>query len=237
MALAPTTLTIDTGITGLLGPNGAGKSTLLSLLATRRAPSSGRLSVLGHDVRASEGREHVRTRIGYLAQRYPLVGSMRVLDTLAYAAWAQGVERAQAYDAAVGVTELLELEALRSRRVSSLSGGQRQRVGLGAAMVHAPDLLLLDEPTAGLDPEARMAIRRTLKRVAATSSIVLSTHLVDDVLAICGSIVVLDRGGVLFQGPPTELEQQPGDLSDSSGSSLELGYESVLVAGRARAAR
>lgn len=238
VALPGLDLTINAGITGLLGPNGAGKSTLLSLLATRRAAGSGRMTVLGEDAGTVRGRTAIRSRIGFLAQRYPLVGSMRVVDTIAYAAWAQGVARSQAYLAADDAIARFDLGNLCARRVRGLSGGQRQRVGLAASMAHKPDLVILDEPSAGLDPEVRMAIRRTLREVAVTSSILLSTHLVDDVLAICDSIVVLDGGRVLFQGEPATLSRSVEDAqSDSPGSPLEQGYEAILMAGRARAAR
>jgi len=227
-------LSIGAGITGLLGPNGAGKSTLLGLLGTRLIPRQGRLSVLGADSGTVAGRESIRRRIGVLPQRYPLVGSMKVLDTVAYAAWAQGLSRPEAYPAAEAALHDLDAADLAGRRVRTLSGGQRQRVGLATAIAHRPDLLILDEPTAGLDPEIRIALRRTLRAMSSRRSILLSTHLVDDVLAICDSIIVLDRGQVLFQDSPSELAKLAADAdSDTPGSELEKGYEALLVQRRA----
>ena len=232
---------IERGVTGLLGPNGAGKTTMLSLISTRRATGSGHLSVLGHDTATAAGREAIRREVGVLAQRYPLIGSMRVDDTVAYAAWTHGLSIMDSHRAAARTLEALGVGDLSGRRVRSLSGGQRQRIGLAAAMVHEPGLLVLDEPTAGLDPEARMAMRRTLREVAVGASILISTHLVDDVLALCDSIIVLDGGRIVFQGAPQELESLTrvaslgGDsVREMGGSPFERGYEALLVRGRSR---
>lgn len=236
------TVEIGPGITGLLGPNGAGKTTFMSLLATRRTIGSGRLSVLGHDTSTQTGRAAVRRQIGLLLQRYPLVGSMRVEDTIAYAAWAHGLTQVDCYRAAARTIERLSIGDLSRRRVRSLSGGQRQRVGLATAMVHEPRLLILDEPTAGLDPEVRMAMRRALREAAASASILLSTHLVDDVVALCDTIVVLDQGRLVFKGSPAALaahardaEHSAAGSSDAAGSAMERGYETLLIQGRSRA--
>lgn len=229
-------LEIRPGITGLLGPNGAGKSTLLALLGTRMAARTGRVTVLGSDGGTVAGRESIRRKIGFLAQRYPLVGSMRSLDTVAYAAWAQGLSRTGAYAAAGTTLAELGITDLAERRVRTLSGGQRQRVGLAAAIAHEPDFLILDEPTAGLDPEVRMALRRTLRGMTTHRSILLSTHLVDDVLAICDSIVVIDHGAVLFHDVPSKLSELATQAdADTPGSDLEKGYEALLVQRRTHA--
>ena len=232
---------VGPGVTGLLGPNGAGKSSLLSLLATRRSPAVGELSVLGENVLRESGREQVRRQLGYLQQHYSLVGSMRVLDTVAYAAWAQGRPQQACFDDALAALSLVELDDLVSRRVRTLSGGQRQRVGLAAAMVHRPELLLLDEPTSGLDPQVRLAIRRTLRGLARFTSIVMSTHLVDDVGALCDDVVVLDKGTVVFDGAVAGLEARGssglagGVDGDDATTALERGYMRLLESSRSRA--
>lgn len=226
-------LTVQPGITGLLGPNGAGKSTLLSLLSTQRRPKSGAVTILGQNTATATGREGVRSRLGVLPQRYPLVGSMTVLDTIAYAAWAQGLSPRDAYTAAEAISSRLDLADLRGRRVRALSGGQRQRVGLAAAIVHQPDFLILDEPSAGLDPEVRMGLRRTLLAISDRTAILLSTHLVDDVLAMCDHILVLDAGHLTFAGEPAQLAALAQDDHDAGpGTPLERGYESLLLSRR-----
>lgn len=223
-------LTIGPGITGFLGPNGAGKSTLFSLLSTHRKPDSGTIEVLGHDCRSRAGREAIRSKIGVLAQRYPLVGSMTVLDTVAYAAWAQGLDAKLTYPAAERILAELHLTDLAGRRVRALSGGQRQRVGLASTLAHQPEVLILDEPSAGLDPEVRMGLRRTLLAVSSETAILLSTHLVDDVLALCNRILVLDRGVLLFDGEPGDLAAHAALADDTGpGTPLERGYEALLV--------
>lgn len=222
-------VSIPCGITGLLGPNGAGKSTLQSLLSTQHAPRAGRVVVLGNDAGSKRGREVIRGRIGVLTQRFPLVGSMRILDTVAYAAWAQGMSRRAAHPAAERALEEMGIGELAGRRCRSLSGGQRQRVGLAAALVHRPELLILDEPSAGLDPHARISLRKTLLGVSQRCSVILSTHLVDDVLAVCDQIIVLNRGRVAFEGSSAELADRASDPSSGDpGSDTERGYSAVL---------
>lgn len=222
-------LSVPPGVTALLGPNGAGKSTLISLLSTHRAAQSGRVTVFGNDAGAAPGREDIRRRIGVLTQRFPLVGFMRVWDTVAYAAWAQGMSVHAAYPAAERALAEMGIGELAARRCRSLSGGQRQRVGLAAAVVHSPDLLILDEPFGGLDPHARMSLRRTLLDVSERCSVLLATHLIDDVLMICARVVVLDAGRVAFDGSTSRLADLGDATTDIPGSSpLERGYAALL---------
>lgn len=221
---------ISSGITGVLGPNGAGKSTLMLLLSTRRAPFSGELFVLGEDVTKPRGRKRVRQQLGYLPQRYPLVGSMEVLDTVAYAAWTNGMRPTASRRAAGDALSMVGISDLAGRRVRTLSGGQRQRVGLAAAVAHGPTLLLLDEPTAGLDPEVRLTLRRTLAMIADRTSIILATHLIEDVVAICEHTLVLQAGEKVFQGSTAEL-QNAGESSGGYelGTAAERGYAALLA--------
>lgn len=212
----------------------------MSLVSTRRTAGSGTLKILGVDSSIPSNLDQIRAEIGVLSQRYSLVGSMRVDDTIAYAAWANGLARIECHTRAQEVLEQLAMADLGSRRVSTLSGGQRQRVGIAAAMAHEPKLLILDEPTAGLDPEVRMDIRRTLRAYSRYASVLISTHLVDDVLAICDQIIVLDNGELIFQGPPSALEEfsapEGKGIEDSYGSAMERGYKALLIGSRGHAA-
>ncbi|MCM3662630.1 ATP-binding cassette domain-containing protein [Georgenia satyanarayanai] len=230
------TFRLPAGVTGILGPNGAGKSTLLSVLSTRRAASSGEVHILGSDLSDAAGREAVRRRLGFLPQRYPLVGSMRVLDTVAYAAWTHGLPQRACYGAAQAALAQVEIADLSDRRVRALSGGQRQRVGLAAALAHQPDLILLDEPTAGLDPEIRLSLRETLRSIAETDTVVLTTHLIEDVVALCDTVLVLDQGRLVFQGGVSDLERYATSATDRRAASpMERAYAALLDSVRSRA--
>lgn len=214
------------GLTAILGPNGAGKSSLLAILASLRRPTSGRVVWFG-DPRARLG--DVRERIGFLPQSFSLVRSMKVQETVAYSAWAHGVPAAECDQAAHEALNLVEMDAHAARKCGRLSGGQRQRVGLACALVHRPELLLLDEPTAGLDPMVRLGLRASLERLAEGATVVLSTHLTDDVEYLADRVVVLDNGVVLLDGTPTRLATLGQDsVQGASGSLLERGYERLL---------
>lgn len=228
-ALRDVDLRIGVGLVGLLGPNGAGKSTLLSIAATLIGPRSGRVSVMGRDVKDPSGRRAARSYIGMLPQRFALVPSMRVLDTVAYAAWVNGVTsvecttKAEAALAAVGLHDLLDV------RVRKLSGGQRQRVGIASAIAHEPALLLLDEATVGIDPVARVQLRRYLLEIAQGRSVIVSTHLVEDVVQLCERIVVLNRGRLVYDGGTESLVETIAPTERSPlASPLEAAYERLL---------
>jgi ABC-2 type transport system ATP-binding protein len=188
------------GITGLLGPNGAGKTTLLSVLASVLRPSSGVVSVAGHDLASPTGRLHARGLIGWLPQRFDLAGGMTVHDTVSYAAWCNGVDDRGIDAAAQRVLAVVGLSDRARDRVRRLSGGQRQRLGLAAVLAHDPRVLLLDEPTSGLDPEQRVRFLAHVRDVAAGRTVVLSTHLLDDIDRVCERVCVLTDGVVRFDG-------------------------------------
>jgi ABC-2 type transport system ATP-binding protein len=230
-ALREVSLELAHGITGLLGPNGAGKSTLLALLATLTVPHEGTVRVFGHDTARRRGREAARRRIGVLPQRFSLVPSMTVLDTVAYAAWMNGIDSRRCRERAEAVLCEVELVDHLSRRVRSLSGGQRQRIGIAAALVHDPELLVLDEPTVGLDPVVRVQLRRLLHRLATGRVVMLSTHMVEDVVQLCTRVAVLDAGRLVYDGATAELAEASNATGAGAGlaSPLELAYERLLA--------
>jgi ABC-2 type transport system ATP-binding protein len=174
-------LALGAGVVGLLGPNGAGKTTLLSVLAGAIRPTTGEVRVAGHDVGTVSGRRAFRGSVGYLPQRFDLAGNMTVADSVRYAAWCNGVASSRVNQAADGALALVELSERAKFRVRRLSGGQRQRLGLAAALAHGPQILLLDEPTVGLDPDQRIRFRGYLRAVGQTTSVLLATHLLEDV--------------------------------------------------------
>jgi ABC-2 type transport system ATP-binding protein len=205
-ALAGVTLDLQPGVTGLLGPNGAGKTTLLRLLATALPPTDGRLSLLGLDPQNPAERTGIRRQLGYLPQEVGFPRGFTAFAFVDYVALLKEWTQAAARHAEVRrVLELVGLGNLGSKRIRAMSGGQRRRVALAQALLGSPPVLILDEPTAGVDPEQRVTLRTVLAELARTSIVVLSTHQTEDVAALCERVVVLDGGRVRYDGSVTEL--------------------------------
>ena len=205
-ALSDVSLDLAPGVTGLLGPNGAGKTTLLRVLATALPPSEGDLAVLGLDPAVPTERTEIRRRLGYLPQEIGFPRGFTAFAFVDYIAvlkeWTQPDER---HTEVRRVLDLVGLGGVAARRLRAMSGGQRRRVALAQALLGAPEVLILDEPTTGVDPEQRAALRTVLAELARTSTVVLSTHQTEDVAALCDRVVVLDEGRVRFDGQVTEL--------------------------------
>jgi len=212
------------GIIGLLGPNGAGKSTLLNVLATVRRPRSG--TVL-YDGVASERAQlnRVRRRLGFLPQRFDLMSGSTCQANVAYAAWCHGVDAARCDRAAADALAMVNLSARADARVGTLSGGQRQRVGVACAIAHSPDIVLLDEPTVGLDPAQRIDLRNHLSAIAETACVVVSTHLVEDLVAMTADVIVINRGRKVFQGGLGEMVPARAVLDTAA---VEAAYLSLV---------
>ena len=205
-ALDGVDLELAPGVTGLLGRNGAGKTTLMRCLATDLDTTSGEVRLLGLDPSRAPERTDIRRRLGYLPQNpdfYPYFTAFALLDYMAVLKELGG--RRRRHDEVRRVLRQVGLYDRRHSRVSRLSGGMRQRLALASALMGRPDLLLLDEPTVGLDPEQRIRFRNLVSRLAVDSTVVLSTHQIEDVAALCGHIVCLDRGRVIFDGTPADL--------------------------------
>jgi ABC-2 type transport system ATP-binding protein len=205
-ALDRVNLALGSGITGLLGPNGAGKTTLLSILATVASPDAGRLTVLGYDPADARERVEIRRRLGYLPQDLGYHRHFTVAAFLDYVAILKEITDTRGRHAEIArVLAAADLEAQARKRIRTLSGGMRRRLGLAQALLGEPRLLVLDEPAAGLDPEQRLRFRELLSRLPDDPVVLLATHQVEDVTAICGSVVVLLAGQVRFAGAPAEL--------------------------------
>lgn len=225
-------LALTAGVTGLLGPNGAGKSTFLSILATVRAPSGGTVVVDGQNLTSREGRMAARRVIGYLPQRFDLMLGSSLRRNAAYAAWTQGVPAERCDEAALESLDLVGLASQADDRAGRLSGGQRQRLGIACAVVHRPEVLLLDEPTVGIDPIQRIEIRRYLRQIARTTAVVVSTHIVEDVAQTASRVLVIDGGRLWFDGSVAELETRGASDGKESASALELGYTATIEGAR-----
>ncbi|WP_433792832.1 ABC transporter ATP-binding protein [Actinoplanes sp. CA-252034] len=206
IALDSVDLEIGVGVTGLLGPNGAGKSTLLRCLATALAPDSGTIRVAGLDPAVAAQRTEVRRRIGYLPQNPGLYPNFTAYDLLDYVAVLKEITDGRRRKAEVRrVLDEVELTDRAKTKVRKLSGGMRQRLGLAQALLGDPELVILDEPTVGLDPEQRMVFRALISRLGERRTVLLSTHQTEDVGALCERVVVMSGGQVVFDGSPREL--------------------------------
>ncbi|MCT9932736.1 ABC transporter ATP-binding protein [Planotetraspora sp. A-T 1434] len=210
-ALAGLDLDVPTGMYGLLGSNGAGKTTLMRILAGILKPTSGTVRVGGHDITTPDGRLAVQRTLGYLPQDlgvYPDLTARRFLD---YIALLKGLDSRPTRRRRIG--ELLEVVALTEhadRRLKGFSGGMLRRVGVAQALLADPRLLVVDEPTTGLDPEERIRLRTLLSQLAGDRTVLLSTHIVDDVAQTSRSVAVLAKGRLVFQGKVGELTALAG---------------------------
>jgi ABC-2 type transport system ATP-binding protein len=207
-ALTDVTLTHEGGVLGVLGPNGAGKTTLLRLVATVLAPDSGGVSLLGCDPGRSDDRLAIRRRLGYLPQEPGFHRSFTSFEFVDYVAILKElVERRDRHAEVRRVLALVGLEREAHRKIRKLSGGMRRRLALAVALLGEPDLLVLDEPTVGLDPEQRLRFRALVSGHAEGRTVLLSTHQTEDVAALCPRVVVLAEGHIRFDGTPSQLAE------------------------------
>jgi ABC-2 type transport system ATP-binding protein len=206
-ALVDVDLAFDHGVTGLLGPNGAGKTTLLRIVATSIAADRGEVRLLGRDPNRSHADvTAVRRELGYLPQELGYPSDMTAFGFVEYVAvLKEWNDRGRRTREVRRVLDLVGLTDQATTRVSRLSGGQRRRVGLAQALLGDPQVLVLDEPTTGLDPAQRADLRRTLSTLGHHSTVLLSTHQTEDVAALCERVVVLAGGTVRFDGAVTDL--------------------------------
>ena len=234
-AVAGVDLEAGPGVFGLVGPNGAGKTTLLRMLATVIPPSSGRLRLLGRDPGGYGGRRQIRRRLGYLPQNLGYYPGFTVAEFVEYFALLKEMPPGQVPGAVAAAVERVDLGGKARSKLRTLSGGMLRRAGIAQAIVNEPDLLLLDEPTAGLDPEQRVAFRALLRDLAQRATVIVSTHLVEDVGAACSEVAVMDTGRIVFHGTPDELTARAEGTDAAGDSPLERGYSAVLAAARSAA--
>lgn len=197
------TLDLKPGVLGLLGPNGAGKSTLMRVLATVTKPTSGRVLWQGTDISKDPG--PLRRTLGYLPQDFGVYPQLTAQEFLSYLASAKGLSRGSARSRIAELLGLVNLTDAAKQRLGSMSGGMRQRVGIAQALLNDPKLLIVDEPTVGLDPEERMRFRNLLSGLAADRVVILSTHIVSDVASAADRIAIMAGGRLLRHGAPEEL--------------------------------
>ena len=219
-ALNKINLHINQGMFGLLGPNGAGKTTLMKVLTTLTSKSEGEVKICGIPV---ENARQVRGLIGYLPQDFSMYGNMTAQEALDYLAVLSGLSRAERKKKVPQMLEKVNLGAQRKTRVKAMSGGMRRRLGIAQAIIHDPKVIVVDEPTAGLDPEERVRFRNLLCEIARERLVILSTHIVGDIEAACEDIAVLNQGRIVYQGKVVNLlEQVAGKVYAAEVSSMEL---------------
>ncbi|KUO11617.1 ATP-binding cassette domain-containing protein [Streptomyces sp. DSM 15324] len=204
-------LRLGLGVHALLGPNGAGKTTLLRVLATAAGPTEGRVTLLGRDPRVPAQRLEIRRRLGYLPQEFGVFPRYTVREFLSYAAWLRDMPGGRIPAAVEEAAASVGLTGRLGRRMKTLSGGMKQRVGIAQAVVNLPELLLLDEPTVGLDPGQRTRFHFLVRDLGQRSCVVLSTHLLaEDVRGVCADVTLLLGGRIAFHGTPEQLDTAGG---------------------------
>lgn len=207
-ALGGVNLTIPSGMYGLLGPNGAGKTTLMRILAGILRPTSGSLHVGQHDGTTEQGRQAIKRILGYLPQDLGMYPDLSAREFLDYIAILKGLDsRAERRQRVERLLEVVSLTDVANRRLKTFSGGMRRRVGIAQALLNDPQLLIVDEPTAGLDPEERIRFRNLLSDLGGDRIVLLSTHIVEDIAQTCRNLAVMQRGKVLFQGALADFVQ------------------------------
>jgi ABC-2 type transport system ATP-binding protein len=203
-ALSDVDLSIVDGVTGLLGPNGAGKTTLLRILATALPADAGQLRILGCDPRTADGRLAIRRRLGYMPQNPGFHPHFTAFEFIDYVAILKEIVHGR-HEEVRRVLHEVGMDERRGAKIKALSGGMRQRVGLAAALLGEPALVILDEPTVGLDPEQRLRFRELIADTGEGRTVLLSTHQTEDVMTVCQRVIVLDHGQVRFEGEPAAL--------------------------------
>lgn len=224
-------LEIGVGVFGLLGPNGAGKTTLLRTLATILPPRGGTIDLLGNNLSDHRQRRELRRRLGYLPQLLGYYPNFTVFEFVEYFALLKEMPSKEVRPAVVRAIERVDLADRARSKLKILSGGMLRRVGIAQAIVNNPELLLLDEPTAGLDPEQRVEFRALLRQMGQHGTVIVSTHLVEDVATACAEVALMESGRIVFRGTPSDLAVR-GDGHGVGDSPIERGYSAVLAGAR-----
>lgn len=205
IAVDRVSVTLEQGVVGLLGANGAGKTTLIRMICGILEPSSGTVSFNG----VNAGREEYRAMLGYLPQDFGYYPEFTARDFLLYFTALKGIQKRQARQRTDELLELVTLQDVAKKKIKTFSGGMKQRLGIAQALLNHPKLLVMDEPTAGLDPKERVKFRNILDTLGEESLVLLSTHIVSDVEHIADEVLMMKDGQLIFKGPWT---QEKGDL-------------------------
>ena len=198
---------VDTGeILGFLGPNGAGKTTTMKIITCFMAPTNGDVKV--NDVSIHSNQEEIKRKIGYLPENNPLYYDMPVLEYLDFVGELQGIEKNKIQNRIAEMVHVCGLNDEKHKKIGELSKGYRQRVGLAQAMIHDPEILILDEPTTGLDPNQIIEIRKLIRHIGKEKTVILSTHILPEVEATCDRILIINKGKIVADGTSETLRKQ-----------------------------
>ena len=226
LAVDDLSFTVEDGqIYGLLGPNGAGKSTIMNILTGYLSATSGQVSIAGHPL--PEEADAAKACVGYLPEQPPLYMDMTVIEYLDFAAELKGVKKTERSTQVLKAARRTGLEAVLPRLIRNLSKGYRQRVGIAQALLGSPKLIILDEPTVGLDPAQVIEIRKLIRELGKTHTVILSSHILSEVQAVCQQVLILSKGKLVATGTPEELSEKL-----SAGSALRatvLGEKNVVL--------
>lgn len=218
-ALDNVSLSIGEGeIVGLLGPNGAGKSTMMKILTCFIPPTEGSAEICGYDI--FEHQMEIKRSVGYLSEQNPLYYDMYVREFLLFVAGIHKIERRQRKARVEEVISLTGLEKEANKKIAALSKGYKQRVGLAQALIHDPKVLILDEPTTGLDPNQLVEIRNLIKKIGQSKTILLSTHIMQEVEAVCSRVIIINNGRLVADDETKQL---------AAGGSLEKKFREITA--------
>ena len=202
-------LTLESGVYGLLGPNGAGKTTLMKQIATLKQPTSGKILYNGKDINSLD--DEYRAVVGYLPQDFDAYKNFSAKDFLLYIGALKGMSKSEAREKTEKLLKLVGLQEVKNKYISKFSGGMKRRVGIAQALLNDPKILILDEPTAGLDPQERARFRNLLSQIGKETIVILSTHIISDIESVAKETIMIKDGKVLLQGTHREI------LNDMSG--------------------
>jgi len=209
-------------VLGFLGPNGAGKTTTMRMITGFLSPTKGNISVCGHDV--SEYPIEIKEKIGYVPEGAPLYGEMTVMNFLKFIANIRKIPKNKINDAIYNVIKKLGLELVLYQQVETLSKGYKRRVGLSQAIIHDPDVLILDEPTDGLDPNQKHEVRKLIKEMASKKAIIISTHILEEVDAVCTRAMIIAKGRMIVDKSPKDLL-----IGSPEGASLDDVFRTLTI--------
>ena len=215
-------LSVNTGeVLGFLGPNGAGKSTTMKMVTGFISPTSGEIKVKNLSVKDHE--YEIKKYIGYLPEGAPQYGEMTAYDFLLFIAKIRGIEKNNIKNAIESVIENLSLHDVIHKRIEHLSKGFKRRVGIAQAIIHDPEILIMDEPTDGLDPNQKYDVRELIKKISKNKTIVISTHILEEVEAVCTRAAIIAKGKLLFDDTPSKLQSSSNGSLDDTFRKITLG--------------